>query len=62
VLFILGGSVAEPDPGSGAFLPWIRDPVSGKGKKSRSGCGMNFPEHISEGLETIFFVKNTQIL
>jgi hypothetical protein len=39
-------SVADPDPGSGAFLT----PGSGMGKKSRSGCG---------SLETNFWVKNT---
>jgi hypothetical protein len=39
------------DPGSGAFLT----PVSGMGKKS--GSGMNNPDHISESLETIFWVK-----
>jgi hypothetical protein len=27
------------------------------GKKSRSGSGMNIPDHISESLETIFGVK-----
>jgi hypothetical protein len=27
------------------------------GKKSRSGSGMNMPDHISESLETIFWVK-----
>jgi hypothetical protein len=27
------------------------------GKKSRSGSGMNIPVHISERLETIFWVK-----
>jgi hypothetical protein len=27
------------------------------GKKSRSGSGMNIPEHISESLETIFGIK-----
>jgi hypothetical protein len=31
------------DPGSGAFLT----PGSGMGKKSRSGSGMNNPDHIS---------------
>jgi hypothetical protein len=35
------------------------DPGSGMGKKSRSGSGMNIPDHISESLETIFGVKNT---
>jgi hypothetical protein len=39
------------DPGSGAFLT----PGSGMGKKS--GSGMNNPDHISESLETIFWVK-----
>jgi hypothetical protein len=40
-------------PGSGAFFTpgsGIRD-----GKKSRSGSGMNIPDHISESLETTFF-------
>jgi hypothetical protein len=27
------------------------------GKKSISGSGMNIPDHISESLETIFWVK-----
>jgi hypothetical protein len=38
------------DPGSG-----IRD--AGMGKKSGSVSGMNSPDHISERLETIFWVK-----
>jgi hypothetical protein len=41
------------DPGSGAFLI----PGSGMGKKSGSGSGMNNPDHISDSLETIFWVK-----
>ncbi len=41
------------DSGSGAFLT----PGSGIGKKSGSGSGMNNPDHISESLETIFWVK-----
>ena len=45
------------DPGSGTFL----NPGSGMGKKSRSGSGMNIPDHISENLETIFWVKNTYL-
>ena len=45
------GSV--PDPGSGAFLA----PGSGMGKKSRSGSGMNIPDHIPESLITNFRVK-----
>jgi hypothetical protein len=32
------------------------------GKKSRSGSGMNIPEHISESLGKIFWVKNTGAL
>jgi hypothetical protein len=38
------------DPGSGSSL----NPGSGMGKKSRSGSGMNVPDHISESLERIF--------
>jgi hypothetical protein len=34
-------SVADPDPGSGAFL----DPGSGMGKKSGSGSGMTNSKH-----------------
>jgi hypothetical protein len=41
------------DSGSGVF--WT--PGSGKGKKSRSGSGMNIPDNISESLETNFSVK-----
>jgi hypothetical protein len=41
------------DLGSGSFLT----PESGIGKKSRSGSGMNIPDHISESLETIFCLK-----
>ncbi len=43
-------SVADPDPGSGAFLT----PGSGMGKKSGSGSEMSNPDHISERLEIIF--------
>jgi hypothetical protein len=46
-------SVADPDPGFGAFLT----SRSGMGKKSGSGSGMNNPDHVSESLETIFWVK-----
>jgi hypothetical protein len=49
----LKNSFANPDPGSGAYLT----PKSGMGKKSVSGSGMNNPDHISESLETIFWVK-----
>jgi hypothetical protein len=37
------------------FDPWIRDP--GWVKKSGSGFWINNPEHISESLEIIFWVK-----
>ncbi len=43
-------SVADPDPGSGAFLT----PRSGMSKKSGFGSGMNNPDHISEGLKINF--------
>jgi hypothetical protein len=43
-------SVADPDPGSGAFLT----PGSGMGKKSGSGSGMNNPDHIFECSNTVF--------
>ncbi len=43
-------NVADPAPGTGAFLT----PGSGMGKKSGS---MNKPDHISESLETILWVK-----
>jgi hypothetical protein len=46
-------SVADPDSGSGAFLT----PGSGIGKKLGSGSGMTNPDHISESLRTIFWIK-----
>jgi hypothetical protein len=48
----MADSVADPDPGSGAFLT----PGSGMGKKSRSGSGMNFLDDFSESLENFFWV------
>jgi hypothetical protein len=36
---------------------WIQDPESGMGKKIGSGSGMNNPDHISESLEKILWVK-----
>jgi hypothetical protein len=51
------------DPGSGAFLT----PGSGMGNKNKEpdrgsgGSVMNIPDHISESLETVFWVKNTEI-
>ncbi len=43
-------SVADLDPGSGAFLT----PGSRRSKKSGSGSGMNNPDHIFESLEQFF--------
>jgi hypothetical protein len=37
------------------FDPWIR------GEK-KSGSGMNIPDHISESLEIIFWVKNSLLI
>ncbi len=45
--------VSVADPESCVFLT----PGSGMGKKSGSVSGMNNPDHISENLETIFWVK-----
>ncbi len=39
------------------YYPWIRDPESGMSKKPGSGFGMNNPSHISESLETVFWLK-----
>ncbi len=44
-------SVADPDPGSAAFL------TLGSGMGKKSGSGMNNPDNISEILETFFQVK-----
>ena len=52
-IFAAAGSVADPDPGSGTFLT----PGSGMGKNPWSGSGLNNPDHISESLETFFWVK-----
>ncbi len=55
-----GSGSGISDLGSGIrcfFDPWIRDPVSGMGKEQGSGYGMNNPDHISQRLETIFWVK-----
>jgi hypothetical protein len=46
-----GTSVADPDPGSGAFL------TSGSEMGKKSGSGVNNPAHISESLEPFFGVK-----
>jgi hypothetical protein len=39
------------------FDPWIRDPGWVKNQDPDSGSGMNNPDHISETLETVFWVK-----
>jgi hypothetical protein len=52
--------ISVADLGSGAFLTTgsgLRDLGAGMGKKPRSGPGMIIPDHISESLETIFWVK-----
>jgi hypothetical protein len=49
-------SVADPDPGSAAFFdPW--NPGWVKNQDLDPGWTMNIPDHISESLETIFWVK-----
>jgi hypothetical protein len=44
-------SVADLDPGSGAFFtlfdPWLRDPGWVKSQDPDPGSGMNNPDHIS---------------
>jgi hypothetical protein len=42
------------------FDPWILDPgLGGKNPDPDPGFGMNIPNHISESLVTISWVKNT---
>jgi hypothetical protein len=51
-------TIATPDPESGAFLT----PGSGNRdikKIPDPGSGMNIPQHFSESIETVFWVKNT---
>jgi hypothetical protein len=55
---LAGGSVADPDPGYGAFWPLDPGYGSGMGKNPDPESKMNIPDHISE---TIFGVKNTLI-
>ncbi len=50
-----GSSVADPDPGSGAFLHL--DPGRVKSQDPDPGFGMSNPDHSSKSLETIFWVK-----
>jgi hypothetical protein len=56
---MIQSSVADPDPGSGAFFyPWTRDPDPGWKKNPDSGSGMNIPVHIFENLVSVFLVQN----
>jgi hypothetical protein len=58
LLYIMTGienSVAEPDPGSGAFL------TPGSGFRIRF-YGSRIPNHIFESLVTIFLVKSSIIV
>jgi hypothetical protein len=59
---IVCGSVGDPDPGSGIrclFDSCIRDPGCVNNQDPDPGSGMNISDHISESLETVFWVKNT---
>jgi hypothetical protein len=47
-------SVADPDPGSGAINPLIRDPGWVESQHPEPGSGMNNPDHIFYSLENIF--------
>jgi hypothetical protein len=53
----------DPDTGSGAFLTpgsgsgMGKNPDPGWGKNPDLGSGINIPDHISESLETIIWVK-----
>ncbi len=56
-------SVADSDPGSGAFFdPWMRKLgwVKNQDPDPGSVFGMNIPDHIFESIETIFWVKILQ--
>jgi hypothetical protein len=55
-LHIGTGSVADPDPGSGAFL------TPGSGIRNRFFPDPGSQTHIFEGLVTIFWVKTSIIL
>jgi hypothetical protein len=54
-----------PDPGfiPILFYPWIRDPgwVNNQDPDPGSGSWMNILDHISESLETIFWVNDTTL-
>jgi hypothetical protein len=47
-------SVADPDPGLGAFL--TSGSGVGEGQHPDPGSGMNNPDHIVKNLETIFLL------
>ncbi len=66
IMFIIRnvGSVAELDPGSGAFMTpgigiWDPEWVKNQDPDPGSGIGTNIADHISESSETIFWVKHT---
>ncbi len=57
---VIVGCVADPGPGIRClFVPWIRDArwVKNLDLDLGSVSGMNNPDHISEILDTIFWVK-----
>ncbi len=61
-IYLVFCSVTDPDPRSGAFLTpgsGFRDGYPGNKLDPDPGSrsGMNNPDHISDSLETIFFVK-----
>jgi hypothetical protein len=49
------GSVADPDPGSGAiFDPWIPDIIKSRSRIRDPGSGMNIPDLIFENQSSVF--------
>jgi hypothetical protein len=58
----LTSSVADPDPGSGAILTHGSGMAKNQDLDPESGSGLNIPDHISESLETIFWVKILKFL
>ncbi len=57
-------SVADPDSGSNALDPWIRDPDPGSGMEENpdpgSGIRDEYPDLIFENLASVFGVENTK--
>jgi hypothetical protein len=52
------GSVADPDPGSGAGI-WDPEWVKNQDPDPGSGIGTNITDYISESSEKMFWVKHT---